>query len=66
MCQFSFLDAPIMAIENCNNVKIKGITFEYGRQIGIYMENTNQVIVSECTIRNMGGAGIWYWTRKFA
>lgn len=56
--QFSFLDTPIMAIENCNNVKIKGITFEYGRQIGIYMENTNQVIVSECTIRNMGGTGI--------
>lgn len=56
--QFSFLDAPIMAIENCNNVKIKGITFEYGRQIGIYMENTNRVIVSECTIRNMGGTGI--------
>lgn len=54
----TLLDAPIIAIEHCKNVTLKGLTFEYGRQIGIYMEDTHAVTVKECVVRNMGGTGI--------
>lgn len=54
----SILDGPILAIENVDNVTIEGITFEYGRSIGIYMENTNHVRVKDCVVRNMGGTDI--------
>lgn len=54
----SVLDKPLLAIENCSNISVKGITFAYGRQIGVYMENTHHVTLAQCTIRNMGGVGI--------
>lgn len=54
----SILDAPLLAIENCSNVSINGITFEYGRNMAVYLENTNQVVIENCTIRNMGGVGV--------
>lgn len=56
--QISVLDQPLVAIENCSNVSIQGLTFEYGRQIGIYMENTHQATIRKCTIHNMGGTAI--------
>lgn len=56
--QVSILDQPLLTIENCKNIAIQGITFEYGRQIGVYMENTHQATLQKCTIRNMGGAGV--------
>lgn len=49
---------PLMAIENCSDVWVEGITFEYGRSMAIYLENTHHVIIKNCTIRNMGGVGI--------
>lgn len=54
----SVLDAPLVAIENRSNVTIENITFEYGRDMGIYMENTHNVQIKGCTIRNMGGVGV--------
>lgn len=54
----SKLDQPLLAIENRSNVTIEGITFEYGRSMAIYMENTHNVVVKNCTIRNMGGVGV--------
>jgi len=54
----SVLDKPLLAIENCSNISVEGITFAYGRQIGVYMENTHRVTLSQCTIRNMGGVGV--------
>lgn len=56
--QVTLLDAPIIAIEHCKNVTLKGLTLEHGRQIGIYMEDTHAVTVKECVVRNMGGTGI--------
>lgn len=54
----TLLEGPILAIENVDNVIVEGITFEYGRSIGIYMENTNHVRIKDCVVRNMGGTGI--------
>lgn len=54
----SLLKDPLMAVENCNDVTIQGLIFEYGRHIGVYMENTHRVVLQKCTIRNMGGVGV--------
>ena len=54
----SLLESPLMAIEHCKDVKVQGITFEYGRHIGVYMENTHRALIKNCIIRNMGGVGV--------
>lgn len=54
----SVLGEPIVAVKNCSNVDLKNLTIEYGRQIGVYMENTERVRVDGCVIRNMGGTGV--------
>ena len=54
----SVIDAPLLAVENCNDVTVEGIVFEYGRSMAVYMENTRNVLVRDCTIRNMGGVGV--------
>lgn len=54
----SVLKTPLIAVENCKDVIIEGLTFEYGRGIGIYMENTHHVTVNRCTLRNLGGTAI--------
>lgn len=54
----SLLEGPLMAIEHCKDVKVQGITFEYGRHIGVYMENTHRALIKNCIIRNMGGVGV--------
>ena len=56
--QVSILEGPLLAIENCKDVVVQGITFQYGRHIGIYMENTHHALIKNCVIRNMGGVGI--------
>lgn len=50
----SLLEGPLLAIENCKDVVVQGITFQYGRHIGIYMENTRHALIKDCVIRNMG------------
>lgn len=54
----SLLESPILAIGKVDNVTVQGITFEYGRSIGIYMENTNHTRIKDCIVKNMGGTGI--------
>jgi len=54
----SIMDAPLLAIENVSNVTVDGIMFEYGCDMGIYLENTHNVIIKNCVIRNMGGIGV--------
>lgn len=54
----SVIDQPLMAIEGRSNVTVEAITFEYGRSMAIYMEDTHNVQIKGCTIRNMGGAAV--------
>lgn len=54
----SVMDQPLVAIENCSNVTLEGVTLEYGRYIGIYLENTHHIRIQDCVIRNMGGVGV--------
>lgn len=54
----SVLEGPLFAIEQCHNVAVRGLTFEYSRGMGVYIEESEQVRVDSCTIRNLGYVGV--------
>lgn len=54
----SVLDTPLVAIRNCANVRLEGLTFAYGRGVGVYLENTEDVTLHGCTLRNLGNVAI--------
>jgi hypothetical protein len=56
--QISILDEPFIDLFHVKNVKIKGITFECSRFIGITMAETENMIIESCTFRNMGSLGV--------
>lgn len=56
--RLTVLDEPVVAIEQCRNVTIEGITIQNSKGIGIYMDNTEHVLIKGCTIRNVGNVGV--------
>ena len=56
--RLTVLTTPLLAIEHCANVTLKGITFENSRGIGVYMECTENVVVDGCTLRNLGNVAV--------
>lgn len=54
----SVMSEPMMAIENTADVTVRGLTFEFARGMGVYMENTENVVVEQCTFRNLGNVGV--------
>lgn len=54
----SMLDGPFIDLYKTQNVKIKGITFEYSRFIGVTMAETENVVLEDCTFRNLGSLGV--------
>ena len=54
----SMLDEPFIDLYKTKNVKIKGITFECSRFIGITMAETEDVVIESCTFRNLGSLGV--------
>ncbi len=58
LIQVSSLDRVMMSVENATCVTIKGLTFENGRNSGLYIEGGSGVTVDGCTFRNLGVMGI--------
>lgn len=56
--QLSVMEQPLISIVNCSNVQIKNIVIENSRGMGIYMQNTENVIVDSCTLRNLGNVAV--------
>lgn len=54
----SNLDQPFFDIYNTYNVCLKNIVFEYSRFLAISMAETHNVVIDNCTFRNMGSAAI--------
>lgn len=50
----SLLENPLVALKGASYTEFKDISFEAGRGIGIYMENTESNKIENCIIRNMG------------
>jgi hypothetical protein len=52
------MEKPFIAIENTAHIQLSGITLEYGRGMGIYMENSEDVVLDSLTVRCFGTLGI--------
>lgn len=56
--RLTVLTTPLLAIEHCSNVTVKGITFENSRGMGVYLESTENVVLDGCTLRNLGNVAV--------
>lgn len=56
--RISTLEAPMFAVERCSNVVLRGFTLEYSRGMGVYIGESDSVLVDSCVIRNLGYVGI--------
>ncbi|MCD4769818.1 MAG: right-handed parallel beta-helix repeat-containing protein [Bacteroidales bacterium] len=56
--EVSVLGDPMMVIENIADVTVEGIVFESSRGIGVYMENSTNCILTNCTFRNLGSVAV--------
>lgn len=54
----SMLEDALVTLKGASHIQFKNISFEAGRGIGVYMENTEHNKIENCTIRNMGVVGI--------
>jgi hypothetical protein len=54
----SMLQGPLLAIEKTGNITIENITFEFTRGMGVYMEQTENVLLKGCTFRNIGNVAV--------
>lgn len=56
--EISILEEPLVAIINVDNVTLDGITFSCSRDMGLYMERTNSVVVQNSIFTNLGSAAV--------
>jgi len=56
--EVSLLQAPIMVASNVAGLGIKGISFEYGRTVGLQLEGTHHTIISHCAFNGLGTVAI--------
>ncbi len=54
----SELERPIIALEGASHIVLQGLTVEYARGMGIYIEGGEGNLIAGCTIRNTGTIGI--------
>ena len=56
--ELSMLEKPLVSIKGASNVQFRGIHFECSRGMGIYMERTQNNLITACTFKNLGIVGV--------
>lgn len=56
--RISLLGTPMFSISECRNVTLRGVTLEYARGMGVYIERSEHTRVDSCVIRNLGYVGV--------
>jgi len=54
----SMLRTPLVSIEGSRNISFQGISFEVSRGIGVYMERSEECLITDCTFRNLGSVAV--------
>lgn len=54
----SMCGTPIISLVNSGNVTLSGLEIGYGRDMGIYAQNTRNITIKNCTVMNLGTVGI--------
>lgn len=57
--QVSVLKQPMVSFINASNITFDGITFECTRGMAIYLEGGENVIIKNCTFRNLGTVAVF-------
>jgi len=50
----SLLEEPLLALEGVSNIIFEGVTIEYGKGMGVYIERGRNNKFRGCTVRNFG------------
>ena len=61
---FVTTEANILNITNASNVVIDGLAFESSFKCGVYAENSDQVVIQNCTVSNTAENGICFQSMK--
>jgi hypothetical protein len=56
--ELSMLEEPLVSIQKASNIHFEKIAFECSRGMGIYMEETNNNRIENCTFQNLGIVGV--------
>ena len=54
----SMLDQPMVILENCENVTVQGIQFEFSRRNGIVIAGGSHNLIAGCTFRRLGSDAV--------
>lgn len=54
----STLETPMFAFSDCREVTLRGVTLEYSRGMGVYIEQSEGVRIDSCVIRDLGYVGV--------
>jgi hypothetical protein len=54
----SVMNEPIVTVENCTGLTVRGFTLEAGCSHGIKITNSQDITVSDCIFRNLGNYGV--------
>ncbi|MCU0642745.1 MAG: right-handed parallel beta-helix repeat-containing protein, partial [bacterium] len=54
----SMLDQPMVILQNCKNVTLQGIQFEFSRGNGIVINGGSKNLIAGCTFRNLGADAV--------
>ncbi len=50
----STLEEPLISLEDCSHLTLRGLTLEYSRGHGVQVSGGEEVLIADCAIRNLG------------
>lgn len=56
--ELSLLNEPILTMNNCSNITIKGIQFKCTRDSALTIYNCNNIRIQDCIVKNISNDGI--------
>ncbi len=57
--QVSVLEQPMMSFIDASNITLDGITFECTRGMAVYLEGGKNILIRNCTFRNLGTVAVF-------
>jgi len=56
--EVSLKEYPFFSLENASNIKIEGITFTCSRGLAVYLKNSHDITIGNCTFSNLGTVAV--------
>ncbi len=56
--EVSLSESPFFSLKNVSFIRIEGITFTCARGLGIYLKNSHDITINNCTFSNLGTVAV--------